>query len=58
MGDDIVELHRENKSLKNKIGPYNEKLLEESKTKLLKQIDDNKRATIFMFRMKKRMIKQ
>ena len=42
MGDDRVELHTENKSLKNKIGSYDEKSLEESKTKLLKQIDDKK----------------
>ena len=31
-GDDIVDLHTENKSLKNKIGSYDEKWLEESKT--------------------------
>ena len=42
MGDDIVELHTENETLKNKIGSYDEKLLEESKAKLLKQFDDEK----------------
>ena len=38
MGDDIVEMSRENEILK--VGDYDGKLLEESKTKLLKQIDD------------------
>ena len=42
MGDDIVELSTENKTLKNQIGDYDQKWLEESKTKLLKQIDDKK----------------
>ena len=42
MGDDIVELHTENETLKNKIGSYDEKWPEESKTKLLQQIDDKK----------------
>ena len=58
MGDDTVEVSTENEALKNKRGPYDEKCLEESKTKLLKQIDDEKRANFFMFRMKKQMIKQ
>ena len=58
MGDDIVELHTENETLKNKIGSYDEKWLEESKLKLLKQIDDKKRATLIMSRMKKQMNKQ
>ena len=31
LGDEIVELHTENESLKNKKGSYNEKWLEESK---------------------------
>ena len=31
MGDDIVELSTENDALKNKIGSYDKKLLEESK---------------------------
>ena len=43
-GDDIVELSAENESLKNKKGSYYEKWLEESKAKLLKQIDDEKKA--------------
>ena len=36
MGDDIVKLSTENESLESKIGPYDEKWLEASKTKLLK----------------------
>ena len=40
LGDDIVELHTKDESLKNKIGSYDEKWLEESKAKLLKQTDD------------------
>ena len=58
MGDDIVELSTENDALKNKIGSYDEKWLEESKAKLLKQTDDEKRADLIMFRMKKQMNKQ
>ena len=42
LGDDIVELSTENDALKNKIGDYDEKWLEESKNKMLKQIDDKK----------------
>ena len=42
MGDDIVEKHTENETLKNKIGYYDENWLEEFKLKLLKQIDDEK----------------
>ena len=53
LGDDIVELSTENDALKNKIGSYDEKWLEESKLKLLEQIDDEKRANLNMFRMKK-----
>ena len=47
MGDDIVDLPTENDSLKNNIGSYNEKWIQESKTKLFKQIDDEKRENIF-----------
>ena len=42
MGDDKVELSVENDSLKNQIGEYDEKWLQESKVKLLKEIDDKK----------------
>ena len=49
MGDDIVELSVENESLKNQIGDYDEKWLQESKVKLLKDIDDEKRASKFIY---------
>ena len=58
MGDDIVELSTENDALKNKIGSHNEKRLEESKNKLIQQIDDEERANLIMSRMKKQMNKQ
>ena len=48
MGDDIVELSTRNNASKNKIGSYDEKWLQESKDKLLKQIDDGKRANLIM----------
>ena len=57
MGDDIVELSVENGSLKNQIGEYDEKWLQELKVKLLKEIDDEERANLIMFRMKKQMEK-
>ena len=57
LGDDLVELSTENDALKNKIGSYDEKWLKESKAKLLKQIDDEKRANLIMSRMKKQMEK-
>ena len=58
MGEDIVELSTENDALKNKIGSYDERWLEESKLKLLKEIDDEKRANLIMSRMKKQMNKR
>ena len=58
MGNDIVELSTENDTLKNQIGNYDENWLEESKAKLLKDIDDEKRANLIMSRMKKQMNKQ
>ena len=58
LGDDIVDLSTENDALKNKIGDYDEKWLEESKAKLLKDIDDEKRAYLIMSRMKKQMNKK
>ena len=57
LGDDIVDLSTENDALKNKIGSYDEKWLEESKNKMLKQIDDEKSANLIMTRMKKQMEK-
>ena len=41
-GIDIVELSTERESLKNKIGSYHRKFLEESKAKLLKQFNNEK----------------
>ena len=58
MGDDIVDLTTENETLKNQIGDYDQKWIEESKAKLLKQIDNEKRANLIMSRMKKQMEKQ
>ena len=57
LGDDIVDLSTENDALKNKIGSYDEKWLEESKARLLQQIDDENRATLIMSKMKKQMNK-
>ena len=57
MGDDIVELSVENESLKSQIGEHDERWLQESKTKLLKEIDNEKRANLIMSRMKKQMEK-
>ena len=58
MGNDIVELSTENDTVKNQIGNYDEKWLEESKAKLLKDIDDEKRANLIMSTMKKQMNRQ
>ena len=58
MGDDIVELIVENESLKNQIGDYDEKWLQESKAKLIKDMDDERRANLIMSTMKKQMNKQ
>ena len=58
LGDDLIELSTENDVLKNQIGEYDEKWLQESKAKLLKDIDDKKRADLIMSRMKKQMEKQ
>ena len=58
MGNDIVDLSTENDALKEKIGDYDEKWLQESKKKLLKDIDDEKRANLIMYRMKKQMNKK
>ena len=58
MGNDIVDLSTENDALKEKIGDYDEKWLQESKEKLLKDIDDEKRANLILSRMKKQMNKK
>ena len=57
MGDDIVELSVENESLKSHIYEYDEMWFQESEVKLLKGIDDEKRANLIMLRMKKEMEK-
>ena len=58
MGDDIVEISVENESLKSQIGEYDEKWLQELKAKLLKDIDDEKRANLTRSRFKNQMNKQ
>ena len=58
LGDDIIELSTENDVLKNQIGEYDQKWLEESKAKLLKDINDEKRAILIMSGMKKQMNKK
>ena len=57
LGDDIVELSTKNDALKNKNGSYDEKWLDESKARLLQEIDDEKRANLIMPGMKKQMNK-
>ena len=57
LGDDIVDLSTENDALKNQIGEYDEKWFQESKAKLLKEIDNEKRANLIMSKMKKQMSK-
>ena len=58
LGDDIIQLSTENDVLKNQIGEHDQKWLEESKAKLLKDINDEKRANLIMSRMKKQMNKK
>ena len=58
MDYDIVELSTENETLKNQVGDYDQKCLEESKTKLLKKIEYEKIANLIISRMKKQMEKQ
>ena len=58
MGDVIVDLSTKNETLEDQIGDYDEKCLKESKTKPLKQTDDDKRANLLLSRMQKQMIKQ
>ena len=57
LGDDIVELSTEIDALKIKRGDYDEKWLQKSEERLLKQIDDQKGANLIMSRMKKQMEK-
>ena len=58
MGDDTGELSTENESLKKVLGPYDGNWLEESKAKILKQFDDEKRANLIRSRTEKQMRKQ
>ena len=51
LGDDIIELSTENDALKNKMGSCDGEWSEEAKNKMLKQIDDEKKANLFMIRM-------
>ena len=51
MADDIVELSTKKETLKNKIGSHDENCFEESKAKLLKQIDHEERTNLFMCRI-------
>ena len=53
LADVIIDLNTENDVLKNQIGEYDQKWLNESKAKLLKDINDEKRANLIMSRMKK-----
>ena len=53
----MKELFPENDALKNKIGSYDGKWLKESKAKLLKQFDDEKRVTLVTSRKEKQMKK-
>ena len=53
--DCVVELPTENRSLKNKIGSYDEKWLEESQAEPLKEVDDEKRENLNMSRMENQM---
>ena len=55
LGDYIVEVSAEDDALKKNIGSCDQQCLEESKTNLVKQIDDDKRAILIMIRMKKQM---
>ena len=48
MGDDIVELSTETESMKTESGSNDKKWFVESKAKLLKQFDDDKRANLIM----------
>ena len=57
MGDDIVELSTENETLKIQKGDYVQKRLDEPNANMLKQIYDEKKTNLIMYRMKKQMEK-
>ena len=48
LGDDIVKLCTENESFKSKISSYDGIWLEKSNAKMLKQIDDEERASFIL----------
>ena len=50
----MMELLTANESLKTKLGSLDERWLEETEAKLLKQFDEKKRANLFMTRMEKK----
>ena len=54
LGDDIVELSTENDTLKKKLVKMIKKWFQESTAKLLKQIDVEEKANLFMSRMENR----
>ena len=58
MGDDIVDLSTENDALKKKIGFYDKKWREESRAKLMKQIDDEESSNLIMSGKKKQLNKR
>ena len=58
LGDDIVDLFTECHALKNKMGSYDQQMLEESKAKLLKEMNDQKSSSLIISRMKKQMNKR
>ena len=55
LGNDIVDLSTENENLKNQKGSYDQQWFEEFEAKLLKQIDNEKKANLIMSRMKRQM---
>ena len=55
LGDDIIKLSVENDALRIQLVDYDQKWLEESKAKLLKDNNDEKKANLFMSKMKKQM---
>ena len=55
LGIDIIGIPTGNDALKNKKGSYDQQWLEETKAKLLKQINDDKRVNLIMSRVKKQM---
>ena len=57
MVDNTTELSTENQSLKNEIISFDGESVVESKAKLLKQFDNDKRASLKMSRLEKQLKK-